>query len=75
METVKSKAKCPKCKSNTLIITEIWHNILEFGQEDGYIEKEGILESGGVGKTTGKCCKCNHRWTFRSFQVTDLHIE
>lgn len=71
---IPSKAKCPKCKSSTLLLTECWKDhVIQFDQWGGKIDKMGNLEEGDPYKVTGQCLDCEHSWTFRGVsQITDL---
>jgi len=70
-----SKARCPKCKSKNLTLTEVAETKLIWNQVNGYIDRnDGIQESGNIIGIYGQCdeIKCNHRWKLRSLQITDL---
>jgi predicted Zn-ribbon and HTH transcriptional regulator len=72
---MKTKAKCPKCKSTNLTLTEIWNgHSIQWVQENGEFDKnEGNLHEGGPVKVEAKCSDCNHSWTFRGItQIDDL---
>jgi len=72
----KTKAKCPKCKSNNLAIIEISESYQSWNQENGIINRnEGIMESGEIIRVEGKCNECDHRWKFRCTQIDNLLIE
>jgi len=71
----KSKAKCPKCRSDNLLILEKSIHYQEWEQIDGMIDKaEGYMNSGDVIGTWGKCKNCEHSWRFKSLQITGLFI-
>jgi len=62
----KSKAKCPKCGSTNLIITEHAVTLLEWWQENGVVNPENSNQkSGEIIKVKGNCSNCNHEWVFR----------
>lgn len=70
---VESKAKCPKCNSNDLVLTELWkdHSIT-WEQENGKFDRnDGELEMGDAYKVQAKCSKCNHAWTLRGVLQID----
>ena len=70
----KSRAKCPKCGSKDLIITETLRAATSVKQTNGYIDKDSSNnEYGSVYRLDGECCKCNHSWRFKKIiQVTSL---
>jgi len=71
-----SKARCPKCKSKNLILTEIAETRIVWNQVNGYIDRnDGIQESGNITGIHGQCDECNHKWKFRCLQITDLTEE
>lgn len=72
---MKSKAKCPKCKSVHLIITEVWKNhTIEFDQDSGIVDREnGNLDAGYPYKVEARCKWCGFTWTIRGArQIDDL---
>lgn len=78
MQTVRTKAKCPKCGSKSLIISETTEASCEWTQIDGVIKdlNDGNKEYGGIVRVDGLCIKCGHCWTFRKVkQIYDLITE
>lgn len=74
---VKSKAKCPKCKSDTLKLNELWKDhCITWEQENGEFDRQdGYLEPGDAYKVFGECRKCGHIWTIRgALQIDDVTI-
>lgn len=72
---VESKAKCPKCKSNTLSLNEIWKDhTITWEQEDGVFNRdEGYLEPGEAYKVQARCRDCEHVWTVKgALQIDDI---
>lgn len=70
---VKSKIKCPKCKSLDLILIEIWigHSI-EWVQENGEFDRnDGNMEAGFIDHVDSKCIKCSHSWRIRKAKSID----
>lgn len=65
-EAIKSSKwpKCPKCKSQDVVIVELWknHGIVWF-YGDGF--DDGILDAGEPYKVEGSCRNCSHKWKFR----------
>jgi len=61
-EIVKSKLKCPKCKSTDLLIQEMWTgHFIEWDQTKGIFDRnDGILGPGSPSSVWGKCKKCKH---------------
>ncbi len=73
---VKSKIKCPKCKSDSLILIELWkgHSI-SWDQVGGwFIKPEGILEPGDPYSVEAKCI-CGHMWKIRGVSQIDQIIK
>lgn len=74
-QIVQSKAKCPKCKSNYLLLIEVWdgHEIT-WAQEDGKFDRyDGNLEAGDPYKVEAICKQCQHHWTIRkASQIDDI---
>ena len=73
-DVVKTKAKCPKCGSTDLQITEVWEgHTITWEQIDGKMDRnEGNMEVGDPYKVQG-LCNCGHRWTLRNaFQIDDI---
>lgn len=68
-----TKIKCPKCKSNNLILNEVWINhSIQWEQIDGKIERDnGYLEPGDPHKVCAECSDCSHRWTIRNATQID----
>jgi len=74
-EIVKSKLKCPKCKSTDLMVLESWKNHdIQWEQVNGEFDKnDGILEPGNPYRVEAKCSKCKHAWTVRKAkQINDI---
>lgn len=72
----RTKARCPRCKSINLSITEHCINTQTWEQKDGLVNKEdGILNPGEVIGTFGQCEECSHVWKFRCLQITNLFID
>jgi hypothetical protein len=75
-EFYKSKLVCPKCKCNSLAVTElcVWGS--EFTQENGMISNIGHHEPGDYFKVTASCNDCNHRWTVRNaIQIHNVRVK
>ena len=66
--------KC-RCEGEQIVLREFWtdHGI-EFDQnDDGTVEREGILFNGNPYKVVAKCWNCGHSWTLRKItQITQL---
>jgi len=78
MNMRKTKAICPKCKSNNLTIIEISNAYQFWNQENGVINRsEGIMEPGDIIRVEGKCneSECGHRWRFKCLQIDNLLID
>lgn len=78
-EIVESKVRCPKCKSDTLHLHEIWQgHSLTFSQENGTFDrKDGVCEPGDPYKVEGECKAdgCGHRWTLKGVRQIDQVIK
>lgn len=73
-----TKAKCPKCNSINLLLTEVWgEHTIEWEQLDGKIDRNnGVLEPGDPYKVEGRCKDCGNNWTFRGvYQIDKLFKE
>lgn len=74
IKIVNSKVRCPKCKSNTLKLIEVWkdHEII-WEQENGQFDRDnGVLEPGDPYKVQAQC-KCGHAWTIRkALQIDEV---
>jgi Zn ribbon nucleic-acid-binding protein len=71
--SVKMRAKCPKCKSENLSITETGDYSTTWEQKNGYVNpEEGIHNPGGVYRVDGECINCGHIWKLKRLQITDL---
>jgi len=76
MNMRKTKAICPKCKSNNLTIIEISNAYQFWNQENGVINRsEGIMEPGDIIRVKGKCNRCDHKWKFRCLHIDNLLVE
>lgn len=67
--------KCPKCKSNRILIEELWINhYIQWEVLEGKIDlDDGVLEPGDPYKVNGICRDCSHKWTFRkALQINDI---
>lgn len=65
-QTVKTKAKCIKCRGNNLTLTEIWDGAsISFNVVDGKREVNGCSENGECVSLRADCWNCNHSWYFR----------
>lgn len=66
-EIVNSKIICPKCKSNNLLLVEVWsQHTITWDQIDGKFDKEdGSLEMGDPYKVEANCKECSHIWKIR----------
>jgi DNA-directed RNA polymerase subunit M/transcription elongation factor TFIIS len=72
---MKSKVKCPKCKSKDLFIAELWKDsAIEWEQRDGEIDRnDGNMSEGNPYRLQCKCSKCKHRWTLRGkIQIDEI---
>lgn len=73
MSIVKSKARCPKCRSKNLILIEYTKCISTWEQIDGIIDQNEVWHDiDNIIGIYGECNKCNHKWRFRCFQITNL---
>ena len=71
----KTKAKCPKCKSKSLNITEHCIHTQTWNQENGYLNhNDGIMNPGDVVGCYGECDECGHQWKFKNLQIIELYI-
>ena len=73
-----SKARCPKCKSKNITLTEIAEHTITWRQIDGYINMdEGHNEPGNIVGFYGQCDNpaCKYSWKFRCLQVTNLIVQ
>lgn len=62
----RSHPKCPKCRSEQLIVTEHWSSSIEWMIGDNH--EDGILQPGSPLFVTGKCQDCGYSWRFRGLQ-------
>lgn len=72
---VKTKCKCPKCKSDDLIFMEVWegHTITWECISGKFDREDGALEPGDPYRVDGKCKKCQHVWRIRkALQIDDI---
>jgi hypothetical protein len=60
----KNWPKCPKCKSQNVLIVEHWkhHTISWYHDMD---QDEGIIEMGDPYKVEANCQDCKHVWWMR----------
>lgn len=74
MNTLKSKARCPKCGSTDIYLMEISITSTTFVQSDGFIKKDSSNnEVGNIIRLEGDCAKCHHTWRFRNaIQITNV---
>lgn len=74
MNFFKSKARCPKCGSTNLLLTEICEASTSFIQSAGYVHKDSSYnEFGRTVRLEGKCDRCRHSWIFkRATQITNV---
>jgi RNA polymerase subunit RPABC4/transcription elongation factor Spt4 len=73
---VKSKVVCPKCKSNSLTLVEVWKDhTITWEQENGEFDrKKGNLEMGDAYRVEAKC-ECGHQWRIRgALQIDDITV-
>ena len=66
---------CPKCKSDSLAIMEIWDGaVIEWEIINGKFDRnDGSLEPGNPVKLECKCKNCHHSWKIRkSTQIDDI---
>lgn len=66
-QIVKSKIKCPKCKSINLTLCEVWQgHTINWEHIDGEFDvQDGALEMGDAFKVQAFCHKCKNAWTIR----------
>ncbi len=72
---METNIKCPKCRSNNLLIDELWiNNKVQFIQDNGKINiNDTNMEAGEPYKMVASCCNCNHVWTIRKAkQIIEL---
>jgi RNA polymerase subunit RPABC4/transcription elongation factor Spt4 len=63
--------KCPKCKSTSFRLIEIWNNAaIYFEVESSIVDMIGSLEPGNPVRIEGSC-SCGYRWTLRG--VKQIH--
>lgn len=75
IDMVKTTVKCPKCKSNSLTVVEVWNGAtITWEQSNGQIDRAyGNLEPGDPCKVEARCKKCEHKWTVRAAtQISDV---
>lgn len=69
----KTKAKCPKCKSKNLILSECTECWTQWEQIDGEIDYDhGDLNPGDIDGVYGDCKDCGHKWKFRCATINDV---
>lgn len=70
---VKSKLKCPKCKGNSLVLTEIWtSHLIEWTQTNGMFDRnDGVLNEGEPKEVEARCKTCAHNWKVRKAKQID----
>ena len=68
------KICCPKCRSRSLVMTEIWETSIQWIVKDGWMEKAGgALNEGTPTCVEAKCQDCGHGWTARgASQILDV---
>lgn len=65
--TVKSLARCSKCRSDSITLKETWDGAtIYFEVVAGQRQVNGILDNGHPSRLDGECSKCSHAWRFRS---------
>lgn len=65
--TIKSLARCPKCRSDSITLTETWDGAtIQFEVVNGQRQVNGYLDNGHPSRLDGECGKCGHEWRFRS---------
>lgn len=72
---MQSTVKCPRCKSNNLVLTEVWTgHTIEWEQEGGVIDKnKGSSEPGDPYTVNGLCKDCFHEWKLKGvIQITQV---
>lgn len=77
MNKVESKVKCPKCKSNSLFLIEVWTgHTIEWEQENGIFDRSyGNSDPGSPSHVEGSCKICRHRWKIRNAPQIDFVIK
>lgn len=74
MNIAQSKVRCPKCKSKTLYLIEVWEgHTIQWEVENGKFDRDdGSLNPGDPYKVQAKCI-CGHAWTIRmALQIDDI---
>lgn len=74
---VQSRLKCFKCKSNNLLLVEVWtdHTIL-WEQLDGKFDRnDGNLDMGGPKCVECTCKNCGHQWKPKNCPQIDYAIK
>lgn len=71
---IKSRVKCPKCKSKNLSIYEITEAYGVYNQDEGIIDlKSRSNDFGNIVRVDGYCEKCSYRWKIKnSTDINDL---
>jgi len=60
--------KCPKCKSHSFRLIEIWNNAaIYFEVENCIVDMAGSLEPGNPVRVEGRC-GCGHSWTVKGIK-------
>jgi len=72
-----SKVRCPKCRSESLWLTENVWCTTSWEVKGGRLDlQEGFHEPGGVDSIEAKCSKCSHTWKLRgAMQIIDVTVE
>lgn len=75
----KCSASCPKCRSNNLWLSEVWHdNGIYFQIKDGVFPDEASDHfQGAPVYVTAMCSDCKHEWRIRKgvTSIWDLVVD
>lgn len=77
MKKAKSKAYCPKCRCNNLILTEIITASTSVIQSDGLIDPSTCYNQyGDPFKVEALCDNCGHEWSLYNVnQITEILVD
>ncbi len=73
---VTSTLTCPKCKSNNLILIEVWdgHTISWVQENSKFDRHDGNIEYGSPHHLEAKCTLCSYQWKTRKKYSIDYII-
>lgn len=71
-QMVRTKTRCPKCRSRDFMAIETCEAVTEFDVRDGVFDRaDGIHEFGAYIRLECRCSSCLHRWKVRNA----IHID